>query len=355
LTFKEKGEILKSMKIKSKDIARNLGLSTTTVSMALSGKKNISQQTRERIFDYIERNGGDVRQYYHPDETERATICLVCYRKNGKVLNEASPFFMCLLEGFQKEALKVDYHLVTLWYDELSAGFKYLVSQINALSPAGLVVIATEMNPEDTELFEDTGIPTVYIDNSFQDIDVDTVSINNRKVVEVALNTFKKNGHERIGYLRSSIETDAFLARSQWLRVEAERKEMTIDSDYIISLSPVMQEAMEEMREYLKGHKGSFPSAFFADTDQIAIGAIKALQEVNAFAEKEISVIGFENHPMGEMLDPPLSTLNIVKQDMAAMAINCLKKRIEKGIENHMAIYISATYVERGTVYNRAK
>ena len=80
------------------------------------------------------------------------------------------------------------------------------------------------------------------------------------------------------------------------------------------------------MMIYLE-RKEKLPTAFFADNDMIALGAMKALQEMGYKIPEDVSVVGFDDLPFSEISNPALTTLRVPKQEMGRLAA----KKIDRG------------------------
>ena len=88
---------------------------------------------------------------------------------------------------------------------------------------------------------------------------------------------------------------------------------------------------------------------YFADFDQIAIGAVRAFLSHGIRVPEDVSVIGFDDIEMSRYLVPPLSTIHVDKKQLGHVAVERLLKTMEPGEHLPIRIEVSTSYVERGT------
>ena len=73
--------------------------------------------------------------------------------------------------------------------------------------------------------------------------------------------------------------------------------------------------------------KPELPTAFFADNDNIALGALKAFEENGIRVPEDVSVVGFDDMPFAEFSTPPLTTVRVAKEEMGRLAVRILVGR----------------------------
>ena len=105
------------------------------------------------------------------------------------------------------------------------------------------------------------------------------------------------------------------------------------------------------MKQYLAGNP-TLPTAYFADNDLISAGALRALKEAGYKIPEDISMIGFDDMPFCEVLDPPLTTMNVPKQKLGAMAVERLIALIRKGETECVKMELAVSLINRQSVKN---
>ena len=105
-------------------------------------------------------------------------------------------------------------------------------------------------------------------------------------------------------------------------------------------------------KKFLEGNP-KLPTAYFADNDIIALGAMRALQEKGIRIPEDVSVVGFDDIPFGAVSTPELTTIHVYKQELGKVAVRRVLDHVQyPGRHEKMKIQISTKFVERGSVKN---
>jgi len=330
------------MKPTVKDIAAAAGVSPGTVSNALNGRKGVSETVRETVFRIATEFG------YLKEEQEPASnvIRIVMFKRHGHVVSD-TPFFSSLVEGMEREARHAMKELRITHLNLQEPDYRDVLAMLAREPSAGLIVLATEMIEEDLALFSGVRAPMVIVDNRFHDNPCDAVLIDNADGAWKAVSFLASLGHTRIGYLHSAFPIRNFTERGRgYADALADRGLVEIAEDRIL-LDPTLDGAYRDMLKELmtleqlkeqeplrpgapKDSRRVLPTAFFADNDIIAAGAIRALQEKGFRVPDDVSVIGFDDMPFCEVMTPRLSTVHVYKQEIGALAVKRLLVRMEE-------------------------
>lgn len=341
------------MKVTAKQIAEQAGVSQATVSLVLHGKPGVSEAVRRRVLALAREAG------YQPDPGRALAagriLQLVIYKRHGRVVADEA-FFDDLIEGVMQQATALGYHLsVSYFYGGQPE--KEQIRSIKSLRCAGLILLATEMHTADLRPFRELRCPIVILDNFFPTVDCDSVTINNLTGAWRAVKYLIDCGHVRIGYLHSKVEIRNFAERSngylsgcRLLPEEAARDA----AHRVIRVGPSGEEAAADLEAYL-AREPLLPTAFFADNDRIAAGCCKALQKSGVLIPQEVSVIGFDGSSLGELLTPSLTTMQVHKHRMGALAVERLHARLCGDPPETLRIALTPELVVRQSVRGRAR
>lgn len=315
------------MKLKSKDIAKQLGVSPATVSLVLNNKPGISEETRNRIIQYLEENGYHTAKLHASRSGVQNTIQFVVYKKHGKVVSD-TPFFSDLIESIHHSARSAGYNLHLIYIDEKKDDIFSILSMIKQSHTSSLLILATEMYAQDIAPFRQLNIPILLLDSQFESQDLNTVCINNSDGLYKAVQYLSDLGHKEIGYLHSNVWIYNFEQRMLRLRQHAAEKGIFLKEENLFSLEPTVEGAYKDMK-HLLAKKKNVPPALFADNDIIAFGAIRALKEEGFSIPADVSIIGFDDTPFCELLDPKLTTIRVFKDQMGTIAVKRLLESME--------------------------
>ena len=343
------------MRVTAKQLAEKAGVSQATVSLVLRGKPGVSEPVRQRILQMAKEMGLEPQHntaLLNPQNGK--SIQLVIYKRHGQVMAD-TPFFAQLTQGVADEAAILGYHLsISYFYGNQPA--REQIHSIQSLNPAGLILLATEMHTEDVTPFLELSIPIIVLDNSFPALRYDAVSIDNSLGAWKAVRYLIECGHTRIGYLHSSVDiynfrdrSNGYLQACRTLPGDAARD----SARRIILVRPSSEGAAEDMAKYLDTEP-MLPTAFFADNDRIAAGCCKTLLKYGYRIPDNISVIGFDDSAVSEVLNPPLTTMQIQKQRMGAIAVERLNILLSYSPPERVRIAISPEVLVRQSVLIRA-
>ena len=307
------------MKVGIKQISELSGFSVSTVSNVLNNKKGVNANTAQKILDIAREIG------YMP-ASKSGRIKLVMYQKSGKILVE-TPLINALLDGVETECRKNGFDTVIYTLRENDLKFEVQLSALLNDRSSGILLLATEMEEADIHKFTDLDAPIVVVDAWFEREYFDTVLMNNTDSVINAAEYLIENGHTKIGSLCSNITIQNFIYRRMGLTQAMERHGLKLEKQYCVSLNPTINGAYEDMRTYLQSSP-KLPTAYIADNDIIAMGALKALIESGCKVPEEVSIIGFDNMPFSEMMSPRLTTLDVPKRELGIVAVRRLMQQI---------------------------
>lgn len=228
--------------------------------------------------------------------------------------------------------------------------YKEVINNINNDYSSGLILLATEMYPEDLALFGGNGVPVVLLDSYFRNSNFDSVVIGNTDAAYKATSHLIENGHVDIGYLHSSIHINNFYYRRHGYLDALHEHGLNTDERLQVCLEPTMEGSYRDMKAVLENSNVDMPTAFFADNDIIAFGAMRALKEKGIKIPNDISIVGFDDMPFCEITSPRLTTIKVFKQEMGSIAVKRLMQKMSGNEHVIQTVEISTELVIRESV-----
>lgn len=330
-----------SVKPSLKQISEITGFSLATVSNALNKKRGVNKETAEEILKVAQEIG-------YIDTSVINKIKLVIYKKNGQIIDD-TPFFNLLINGIEQECRESGYEMSIINIE--SQDSNYEEETMNLINEIGssIILLGTELSPEDLALFKAGNCPIILLDYWDKSMDFNSVLINNQDSASMAINHLVKNGHREIGYLKGKFRIQNFKQREAGYWSALNEHGLECKPEYSVVLSTTMDGSYKDMLDYLKT-KPKLPTAFFADNDMIALGAMKALQELGYKVPKDISIIGFDDLSFCEISTPRLTSLRVPKQEMGRLAVKKMIEAIQGEDLPRSKIEVSTDFVERDSV-----
>lgn len=288
-----------------KDVARHAGVSTATVSYVINGSVPISQQTHQRVMAAIQELD------YHPNAIARRLqgkrACTLGFILPSGERPVSDPFFLELLAGIADETAQQDGDLLLSTCPKDCSETIIYRQWIKTKRADGFLIVDTRQQDKRLAYLLDEGFPFVAFGRSleaqdFPYVDVDgevgiyegmqhLLSLGHRHIGLIGLpKTLVCASHREKGYRRAMVE--AGLQVDQGLIVEGDlsQKGGYLAAKSLLSLSPR-------------------PTAIFAGSDLMALGALRAIQEQGLVVGRDVSVIGFDDIPLASQAHPSLTTI----------------------------------------------
>ncbi len=328
--------------VKLADIAKQMGVSTVTVSKALSGQKGVSEDVRQKIKQLADELG-----YKRPSEAFRE----ISEKKSLNIgvlipeqhLDKYDSFYLQLYKQLTVKAVAKECFTLMEPVTQEMVSQKGLPKLIQEQKVDGIIVIGWIEESYLSFLSENVGVPLLFLDFSDEHLNVDSVISDSFYGAYYLTNYLFEMGHEKIAYvgtlLSTSSITDRYLGYMKSILEHGQqpRKEWQID-DRHISTAKIDADLMvfpEDM-----------PTAFVCNCDLTASVLIKKLQENGYRVPEDVSVVGYDNFLFPGLCDIPITTYEVDTKEMARRAISILVKNIcgesyRKGVfivEGHLVV-----------------
>lgn len=339
------------MKIKMEDLAKRLDVSVAAVSMALNDKKGVSDETRLRVLQAAQEMGYKLKNSSKnlEDGTQKKYLQLIRLKKHGLVAADTA-FFAEVVEGIVEASKKAGYQLLisNLYLNDIK-GHAFESEDYDHAD--GVIVFATELYSEDVAFLHGLNKKIVILDSYFVDHRWNTILMNNHEAAYQAVEHFNKKGHRRIGYLRSNTPIYNFQKRYQGYKESMNLMNLEINPTDTLLLEPTLAGAQRDMERLLDKIKlDQLPTAFLADNDIIAAGAINAMKNKGIRIPQDISIIGIDDMPFCQITDPKLTTIRIFKNEIGREAVALLLKTMAQDGHYTQKIEIDTELIERESV-----
>lgn len=316
------------MKLKMSDIAEKAGVSKAAVSFALNGKAGVSEKTRKHIFKIIKEMGYEpLRKHKKGGVRKLTSISLVIIKTTTGLMNRSYaslPFFDSLVSNLSQNVggSGGQVQIVTLNIRNL----KQDIENSTALKKSkAAIVLATDLNKKQI-LFLDSKIKNaIFIDNYFEDVDADFVSIDNFQGGYNAGKFIIEKGYTQIGYVASNRIITNFLKRREGFRTALKEKNLEIPPDFVFSLNPV--ELRGTLPKFFYSNK-KYPHAIFCEDDYMALRLVKELTKIGIKIPDQLAIMGFDDIFEDTMINPELTTIHVPIEQIVRQAINQLEEKV---------------------------
>jgi LacI family transcriptional regulator len=314
------------MRVRLIDIARDMNLSSVTISKALRDHADISEKTKRRVQKRIKELN------YHPDLRARA---LATGRTSmiGLVVPElVNGFFAEIAQAIARTAGKEKYSIVISASGDDPELEKKEIQNMLAMGLDALIIASVQRTVEIFRRIEEQSVPYVLIDRRFAGLETNFVGVDDEAVGYMATNHLLDQGCRRIAHIGGPLISTSSGRLAGYQRALAER-EITPLRGFIREHS--VRDTDSEHTGYLCTKKlmqlPTQPDGLFCHSDAAAIGAMRAIMEQGRRVPEDIAVIGCGNVTYGEMLAVSLSTVDqgiaSIGQKAAKLALNAVESR----------------------------
>ena len=321
-----------------RDVARAAGVSVASASVALNGRPGVAAQTRDRVLAAAERLGSRAHPQARALRSGHSnTFGLV-------VRNLGNPFFLDIISGAEEVASAAGATLLILDSRYSVERERELVQAVAAQRLDGLA-IAPVGTGQSIRLWQSLrpGAPVVALNATVDGIvGVSRVMPDNAAALELPLTRLAELGHTDVGFLSAPRPLMADPDRLRHFRRLVRR--LGVRSQvWFTPLNLTAAQAAVEGR--LAGPRPA--GAVIANSDYVAQAVYRAARSIGLTVGGQVSVVGHDDLPTSELLDPPLATLRV---DRIAMGRALMVRLLESGHDDHVA---PVEWVERASVSAR--
>ena len=305
-----------------KDIARELGISPSTVSKALKGHPDISSATKKAVRELVE------KWDYKPDP-----IALSLKVGQGRTIGVIVPeivhyFFSTVISGIEDLAYDSDYHVMFCQSNELYEREVKAVETLLSSRVDGILVSLSKMTNDFTHFRKimKAGIPLVFFDRVCDELETDRVIVDDEQGAFDAVEHLIRTGCSNIIHLSGPQNLLIGKNRKEgYIRALKENKYPVLEENII--KCDTASEARAIVPELLKRSRKS--DGIFAVNDLTAAEAMKMVKLNGYKVPDDISIVGFTSGMISDLTDPPLTSVRqhgyIVGREAVSLLINNLE------------------------------
>ena len=297
------------------DIAREAGVHPASVSRALRGVAGkVSVQTRQRI-EHIARELG-----YQPNAVA-ASLRTKQSKLVGVIVPDlGNPLFGPLVTGIEVELRRQGFMCLVVHTTDDPAERSALVAALAHRQVSGLLILAAEVDDSLLDAVLRHRLPAVLVNRGVGDHRFASVVNDDHESVRLVLDHLVALGHQRIAHIAGHAGSSTGRARRQAFTALCRSRKLT---PQIVQASAFTREA--GLAAATKLLEKSFTStAVFAANDLIAMGVLDALHARQLRVPRDVSVVGHNDMPLVDLIDPPLTTVRVAVEQMSQQAAQLL-------------------------------
>ncbi len=306
-----------------KDIAKELGISPSTVSKALKGHPEISDATKHAVRELAE------KWNYKPDQ-----VALSLKSGLSKTIGVIVPeivhyFFSTVISGIEDLAYDSGYHVMFCQSSELYEREVKAVQTLLSCRVDGILVSVSKVTGdfEHFRKIQDAGIPLVFFDRICDQIDTDRVVVDDETGAYEAVKHLIKIGCKNIVHLSGPQNLQIGEKRKGGYLRALKDHNITITENNIIKCD-TMEEAFIVVHELFK--RPEKPDGIFAVNDLTAAAAMKIVKDLGYRVPEDVAIVGFTSGLISDITNPTLTSVEQHGYTIGREAVRLLIDRLEK-------------------------
>lgn len=325
-----------------KDVAREAGVSTATVSHVINNTRYVTDVTRARVMRAVERCD------YYPNAQARSLALGRSYTLGLLVSDISNPFFPELVKSIETAAFERGYDVLLTNTNYDANRTRNYVRRFIERKVAGVALMTSELDPALVDELARQKVSVVFLDQKFVGAGVSNLSIDYAAGIDEAVRHLISLGHQRIAYiggpahLLSATKRLTAFQESMLRHLSNEASQPIYEADFRIEGG---QRAAREML----GARGQRATAVVVANDMMALGVMRECRAANLSLPRDLSIVGFDDIAFASLSDPPLTTVRLPQIELGRKVVESLLQTIEQperaGIENLIATHL----VVRGT------
>ncbi|MDW7695958.1 LacI family DNA-binding transcriptional regulator [Flammeovirgaceae bacterium SG7u.111] len=314
---------MKKSRITIKDLAKQLNISTSTVSRALRDHPEINPKTKKAVLELAQELD------YQPD-----LVSLSLLQKKTNTIGVIVPkmgyhFFSEVMDGIEEVTSAAGYTVLVCQTNESVDREILNTKQLTARRVDGfLISICGETsNFDHFRYIQKQGIPLVFFDRECEEMDTSKVLADNYNAIRQAVEHLIDEGCKRIAFMAGPEKLSLSNSRLQGYTETLEKHGMSTPKELVTHCDFSEKDTIRATNKLLELDKK--PDAIIAMSDRIAYNAMKAIKEKGLRIPEDIAIVGFNDEPVDTLINPPLSSIKLSEYQIGKQAAEILLREID--------------------------
>ncbi|MDM8128383.1 LacI family DNA-binding transcriptional regulator, partial [Paraclostridium benzoelyticum] len=324
-----------------KDVAKEAGVATSTVSRVLSNNPKISEETKAKVNEAIKKLN------YKPNAIARSLA-----NNKTKILgvvlpSEAddlltNPFFINAMKGMSIYAQNKNYYITYVFAKDGKKEFESIKEITNTNLIEGIILLRVNENDESIKFLNNIEFPFVAIGRPEKTEDILWVDNDNFQAMYNVVNRLIQKGHKKIGFIGAIKTLNMSKDRLKGYKMALEVNGLNYDEDLVIHKQLFKENTgYDAAKELLRKNE---ITAIVTTDDLLAFGVSQLLNEKNL---EKISLVGFNNIQLSKYQTPPLASVDINADDLGYYAAKLLIEKLENQDTVNTHYIVNTEFIER--------
>ena len=303
-------------------VARLANVSIATVSRTINKVPTVDPKMAKRVWEAIRKLD------YFPNTQARA---LVSGRSRllGLIISEiTNPFFPELIQGFEDVAVEAGYEVLVSSTNYEPERMSLCIRRMLERKADAVAVMTFGIEEPLLDQLAARNIPLVFIDVGPDRPGISVVKVDYHRGIRQGVQHLAALGHREIAFVSGPPRLHS--AQSRLVAFERSIQEcgIAVQAEYLLDGNHTMEGGIAAAERLLSGRK--MPTAVMCSNDMTAIGVLHRLYRAGVRVPQDVSLIGFDDIHMAEMMIPPLTSIQMSRLKIARAAVSALRAHVEE-------------------------
>ena len=319
-----------------KDVAREAGVSTATVSHVINKTRFVSEETREKVLHAIERCN------YYPNAHARSLSSGRSTTLGLLISDISNPFFPELVKSIETAAFERGYDVILSNTNYDAERTSHYVRRLIERKVAGVALMVSEFDKALSDELARRQVCVVFLDQGTIGKCVSNIIVDYAIGIEEAVRHLVGLGHRRIAYIGGPRRLPSATKRLEAFRDSMARHVAGVEPSPVYVGDFRFDGGRRAAQEMLAAREQ--PTAVVVANDMMALGVMQECRAAGLQVPRDISVVGFDDIAFAALADPPLTTVCLPRTELGRKAVEALMLSVEdaeqQGVEIHVATHL---------------
>lgn len=305
-----------------RDVAREAGVSVSTVSHVINGTRYVSPELTRRVQAAMEKLD------YQPNKVARSLRTKRTHMVSLIVSDISNPFFATIVRGAEDAAAENGFDLVVVDSDENPDKESKALEALLQKNLEGFIIAPTGELHKGLQRLLTRKVPLVFVDRKVSNIQTDSVLSDNISGAYKATNYLIQLGHTRIGIILGLEKTTPSQERFEGYKRALAEAGLPLREELVVRGGFKMEGGEKACRKLIS--LTNPPTAILVLNNRMLLGVMRALRDTGFLCPQDISVVGFDDFEWMAMFDPPVTAVAQYPYQMGYQATKLLLSRIRE-------------------------
>ena len=314
------------MKVTIKELAQIAGVSIATVSHVINKTRYVSPELVDKVEKAIEQTG------YTSGKLNDGRKKIGAKSIIAVVVPLLSGTLYVKLTRYISEILAERGYLVSVYYSQNNEKLEknILLRLCEDKNVRGIILSPCSMSGKHYEKVVARHIPLVLLERKLQNVQVDSIVVDNETAIYRAVHHLVKYGHEKIGIILGNSQSSTVKERLNGYRKAIQDADIYYDEKNVLTIR--RDESYEE--KIIDFYKKQKPSAIVTGSNYLTLILLRTMKKMGLECPDDLSIVGFGDEAWCELVEPPLTTIRQDAYRMAMLASSRIIERIDNSMES---------------------